>query len=339
MKGRKNKSLWWAVAGMGLLIGYRLMMARNRYDLEGKVIVITGGSRGLGLVLARHLAAKGARLVICSRSEDQLDAARRELEAMGADVFARTCDVTDQRQVKRFLASAVAHYGKIDVLINNAGAIQVGSVNTMTELDYEQAMNIHFWAPLYTTYAVLPQFRARGEGRIINIASIGGKVAVPHLLPYSASKFALIGLSEGLATELKKENILVSTIAPGLMRTGSPRNITVKGDHEKEYAWFKTAASLSLISKDPVTVARKIIAALESNNTRPTISTSERFASITKEIFPQGLDLALSQINRLLPNNGTDGFTAKRGYESESELSENKIAQGADVDARMNNEM
>jgi len=199
-------------------------------------------------------------------------------------------------------------------------------------------MNVHFWAPLYTTLAILPHFRARGEGRIVNIASIGGKIAVPHLLPYSASKFALVGLSEGLANELKKENILVSTINPGLMRTGSPRNITVKGDHEKEYAWFKTGASFSLVSDDPITVARKIIEALESNNTRPVISYAERFASITKEIFPQGLELILSQVNRLLPDNGANGSTSKKGYESESKLSRNIIAEGADDDAQRNNE-
>ena len=158
------------------------------------------------------------------------------------------------------------------------------------------------------------------------------------MLPYSASKFALVGLSEGLAIELKKENILVSTVIPSLMRTGSPRNIDVKGNHEKEYALFKTVASLSIISKDPVKVADKIIDALEYNNTRPMISSAERFASIAKEIFPHGLETVFSLINRLLPANAPDGATSKKGHESESRLSGNIIARGAEKDAKRNNE-
>jgi len=334
----RNKLL--ALAGIGLLIGVRMIAEdRVRYPLSGRVAVITGGSRGLGLVIARHLAAKGVNLVICSRSKDQLDAAQQELTALGAQVLALQCDVTDQSQVNKLVAAAINRYGKIDILINNAGTIQVGPVNVMTEREYEEAMNVHFWGPLYTTLATLPHFRAQQEGRIINIASIGGKIAVPHLLPYCASKFALVGLSEGLATELKKENILVSTITPSLMRTGSPRNITVKGDHEKEYAWFKTAASFPLISEEPQKVARKIIGALEFNNIRPSISRAERVASITKEVAPEVLDFVFSQINRFLPKNGTDGYVSKSGYESESRLSSNKIARGADSDAVLNNEL
>jgi NAD(P)-dependent dehydrogenase (short-subunit alcohol dehydrogenase family) len=336
--GNRNRLL--ALAGLGLLVGVKMMMEdRIRYPLSGRVAIITGGARGLGLVIARHLAAKGVKLVICSRSKDQLDAAQQELSGLGGEVLALQCDVTDQSQVNKLVAAAVTRFGKIDILINNAGTIQVGPMDVMAEREYEEAMNIHFWAPLYTTLAVLPHFRAQEEGRIINIASIGGKIAVPHLLPYCASKFALVGLSEGLATELKKENILVSTIMPSLMRTGSPRNITVKGDHEKEYAWFKTAASFPLLSEEPQKVARKIIGALESNSVRPSISRAERFASITKEVAPEVLDFVFSQINRLLPKNGTDGYVTKSGYESESRLSSNKIARGADSDAILNNEL
>jgi NAD(P)-dependent dehydrogenase (short-subunit alcohol dehydrogenase family) len=277
--------------------------------------------------------------VICSRSRDQLAAAKQALSALGADVLALQCDVTDQSQVNKLVAATVKKFGRVDILINNAGMIQVGPMDVMTEHEFEAAMNVHFWAPLYTTLATLPHFREQQEGRIINIASIGGKIAVPHLLPYCASKFALIGLSEGMATELKKENILVSTITPSLMRTGSPRNITVKGDHEKEYAWFKTAASFPLISKEPQNVARKIISALETNRLRPPISRAERLASITKELAPEVIDFVFAQVNRLLPNNGSDGFITKSGAESESRLSGNRIARGADSDAILNNEM
>jgi len=339
METNRRKPLLLALAGLGLLVGVRMIMAaRNRYDLHGRVAIVTGGARGLGLVIARHLAANGVKLVICARSQDQLDSAQRELSAMGAEVVAWVCDVTDKSQVVRLVDKTVAHYGKVDIVVNNAGTIQVGPMNTMTEVEYEDAMNIHFWAPLYTTLASLPYFRAQRQGRIVNISSIGGKRAVPHMLPYCASKFALVGLSEGLSNELRKDNILVFTIAPGLMRTGSPRNITVKGNHEKEYAWFKTAAALPLISEEPAHVAEKIIDALETNTTHPSISGLERFGSFMKEAAPERMDFILSRINRLLPKDKENGHLSKKGYEAESALSANKIARGADVDARLNNE-
>jgi short-subunit dehydrogenase len=99
-------------------------------------------------------------------------------------------------------------------------------------------MAIHFWAPFYAMQAVLPQMRERGAGRIVNISSIGGKVAVPHLAPYCASKFALVGLSKAMRIELAKDNIFVTTVCPGLMRTGSHVNAVFKGQNEKEFAWF-----------------------------------------------------------------------------------------------------
>ena len=167
MKLAKEKSLLLSLAGLGLLIGVRMMISRRKqYDLQGKVAIITGGSRGLGLVLARQLAAKGVKLVICSRTEEQLDAARSELEAAGAKVLALRCDVTDRSQVKSLVDAAVDQYGRIDVLINNAGTIQVGPMDAMTQFEYQDAMNTHFWAPLYTTLAVLPHFRASHEGRL-----------------------------------------------------------------------------------------------------------------------------------------------------------------------------
>src|SRR5918912_3423887 len=129
----------------------------------------------------------------------------------------------------------------------------------MTLEDFEQAMAVHFWGPLYATLAVLPQMRARRDGRIVNISSIGGKVSVPHLVPYSASKFALAGLSDGLRAELSKENVIVTTVCPGLMRTGSPRNATFKGKHRDEYAWFSISDALPLTSMSAERAARQII--------------------------------------------------------------------------------
>ncbi|HKZ65356.1 MAG TPA: SDR family oxidoreductase, partial [Chitinophagaceae bacterium] len=188
----------WAAIGAGtFLIVNSVYKMLTRYDLQGKVVLITGGSRGLGLVLARQLAAKGARLAICARTPEQLGQAHIELESTGAEIISMTVDVTDERQVQAMILDIIEHYGRLDVLINNAGIVQVGPQETMGVSEYDQAMKSNFWSALYTMLAAIPYFKKQGEGRIVNVTSIGGKIAVPHLLPYTASKFALVGLSEG----------------------------------------------------------------------------------------------------------------------------------------------
>ncbi len=217
------------------------------YDFKNKTVLITGGSRGLGLVLAREFAREGARrLAICARDERELGQARMDLEKFGVEVMAVQCDLTNKQDVNEMVAAINRRFGHIDVLVNNAGVIQVGPLEVMTNEDFELAMNAHFWAPLHTIMAVLPSMRQRKAGRIVNITSIGGKVSVPHLVPYSASKFALVGLSKGLRAELAKDGITVTTICPGLMRTGSPRNADFKGQHRFEYAWFSISDALPL---------------------------------------------------------------------------------------------
>jgi NAD(P)-dependent dehydrogenase (short-subunit alcohol dehydrogenase family) len=212
--------------------------------LDGKVVVITGGSRGLGLVLARELASQGARLALCARDAGELERARRELvEALGAEVLAVPCDVTDPSQVHDFIQHVADHYGRIDVLINNAGIIAAGPIEHATPEDFEHSLAVHFWGPYHTISAALPELR-RSRGRIVNVSSVGGKVSVPHLLAYGAGKFALAGYSEGLRAALAKDGVLVTTVAPGLMRTGSARNATFKGQARREYAMAKLSASL-----------------------------------------------------------------------------------------------
>jgi short-subunit dehydrogenase len=121
-------------------------------------------------------------------------------------------------------------------------------MENMALSDYEHAMAVHFWGPLQLINAITPHMKARGQGRIVNITSIGGKVAVPHLLPYAASKFALVGLSEGLRAELLKDGVYVTTVCPGLMRTGSHLQAFFKGQHKKEYALFAIANASPLLS-------------------------------------------------------------------------------------------
>ena len=116
------------------------------------------------------------------------------------------------------------HYGHIDILVNNAGEIMVSPFENLTTADFERAMAVMFWGTLYTTLAVLPSMKARGQGRIVNVTSIGGKVSVPHLLSYSCAKAAAVAFSNGLRNEVRQFGIDVTTIIPGLMRTGSHVN-------------------------------------------------------------------------------------------------------------------
>ena len=131
----------------------------------------------------------------------------------------------------------------------------------MTYDDYQQAMNVHFWGALHCTEAVLPDMRRRQCGRIVNIASIGGLIAVPHLAPYSASKFALVGYSDALRAEVAKDGIRVTTVCPGLMRTGSAINALMKGRHDAEFAWFAALSSMPVVSISANRAARKIVEA------------------------------------------------------------------------------
>ncbi len=187
----------------GALVGRSVLRHSRWFSFEGKTVLVTGGARGLGLVLARQLVDAGARVVICAQTESQLQAAEQELRDRGGAVLALRCDVRDRAQVEAMVEQVVSRWGDVDVLINNAGIIEVGPLDTMTVEDFQRSMDTHCWGALHTVLAVLPGMRRRGWGRIVNIASLGGKRAVPHMLPYAASKFALVGLSNGLRTELR----------------------------------------------------------------------------------------------------------------------------------------
>lgn len=307
----------------------------RKLQLKDKVILITGGSRGLGLILARELSEYGAETVICGRSEETLRKASADLASISGDYLAIPCDITDKHQVKRMIQKINDEVGSIDILINNAGIITVGPVETMDQSDYEEAMKTHFWAPLNLINEVLPDMKVKGSGNIVNICSIGSKVSFPHLLPYNASKYALSGLSEGLAAELRKHNIKVTTVYPGLMRTGSPRNINVKGQHKKEYAWFKISDSLPLLSMDAERAAGKIIEALREGKRTLILSVPAKVAAAAHGIVP-GLTIAVfNAVNLLLPDKSEGGAT-KKGYESETWISSSFLTRKTNEAARKN---
>lgn len=323
--------------GAGSWLALRAYRQATAYNFAGKNVLITGGSRGLGLVLARQLLSEGARVAVCARDERELERAEADLADYGA-ATTFVCDITDQRQVERLVHDFRERFGFVDVLINNAGTITAGPVEDMTVADFEQAMNINFWGAVYASLAVIPEMRERREGRIVNISSIGGKIGVPHLVPYSASKFALTGLSEGLRAELAKDGIVVTTVCPGLMRTGSPRNALFKGQHRAEYAWFSIADALPGMSMSAERAARRIVNACRRGDAQVVLSLPAQFAVLLHGLFP-GLVTDLSAIvNRLLPGPG-GGAHALRGKDSESSWSPSWLTVLGDRAALRNNEV
>jgi len=337
---RVNRQTAFMIAGgIGLLTARAVVRRWREYDLRDKVVLITGGSRGLGLIMARQLLEQRARVAICARDETELEYAREDLEQYHRCVFTVSCDITDQGQVNTMVQSVQHHWGRIDVLINNAGSIQVGPVELMTLEDYKEAMKVHFWGPLHTVLAVLPSMRQRREGRVVNIASIGGKVSMPHLIPYNASKFALVGFSEGLRAELAKDGIVVTTVCPGLMRTGSPRNAFFKGQHRAEYAWFSLSDALPLLSQSAERAASQIIAACKRGDAEIVLSIPAKLATTMQALFPNYTADLLGLVNRLLlPAPGGIGTAKLAGKDSSSELSPSWLTKLNDIAAHRNNE-
>jgi NAD(P)-dependent dehydrogenase (short-subunit alcohol dehydrogenase family) len=333
---RARPARWIALAAVGLAARAALRRARA-YDLSDRVVLVTGGSRGLGLAVSRELVRAGARVAICARDAETLERARRDLAARGGDVVAIPCDLTERPRVEALVAEVAERLGPIDVLVNNAGTITVGPVETMTLDDFEDAMRANFWSSVHTILAVLPGMRARGAGRIVNVTSIGGKVSVPHLAPYSASKFALVGLSEGLRAELRKDGIHVTTVVPGLMRTGSPRHASFKGRHRAEYSWFSIADALPGLSMDADRAARQIVAALRLGRAEVVLSLPARAGRLVGQIWPGVTAQALALVTRLLP---ADGSSDRRpGWASESAVSPSWLTRMGDRAGRRLNQV
>src|SRR6059058_1677017 len=284
-----------------LALGATAVAAEKAYkratalDLQGKRAVVTGGSRGLGFALAQELRAQGARVAICARGEEQLLRAQAKL---GNDVTAIPCDVSDRAQVEAF----VDEVGPVDVLINNAGVIAVGPWQTQTLDDFREMLDIQFWGVAHTTFAVLPGMIERGSGRIANVTSIGGKVSVPWLLPYNTSKFAAVGFSQGLRAELAGTGVQVTTVIPGLMRTGSYLAAYFKGERAPlEYSLF-TPLSVTPASTIAATrAAKRIVAALRRGDAELTLGLHAKLAARANGVAPCAVQTALSLVARALP--------------------------------------
>jgi NAD(P)-dependent dehydrogenase (short-subunit alcohol dehydrogenase family) len=284
------------------------------------VVLVVGGSRGLGFALAEDLARGGARVTIAGRDEVALARACERLASEGLVVEGVPCDARKERDVAALVEHVEATSGPIEVLINDAGVIGVGSVWDQAVDDFRDSLETHVLGPLYTMRAVLPSMRARGTGQIVNIASIGGLVGVPHLAPYAAGKFGLVGLSQAYAAELAPYGITVTLVCPGLMRTGSPDHATFKGRTAAEYTWFALAASNPLLSSSAHHATVRIVHAIARRKSFVTITPFARIAPILNALAPGATNLLLQIAARLLPPPADDQRTRREGEESHGTL-------------------
>jgi NAD(P)-dependent dehydrogenase (short-subunit alcohol dehydrogenase family) len=280
------------------------VLLRPSVDLRDKIVLITGGSRGLGFALAREFSRAGSRVAICARDSEELQEAKQRLQ----DVETFVCDVTHHASgqsdgLQEMVREVLERFGRIDILINNAGQIQVAPLDSLERADFERAMNTMFWGPLDLTLEMLPHMRRQHSGHIVNITSIGGRVAVPRLIPYCCAKFAFVAFSEGLAAELDREHIRVLTVVPGLMRTGSYLQAEFKGDAEHEFTWFGVAANLPGFTVAADYAAREIRKAVQAGSYTLTISWPAKLLVRLEAVFPDLTRHLLAGVNEyVLPH-------------------------------------
>lgn len=311
-----------AFAIAGAAITKRLLRQATAIDLNHKVVLITGASTGLGLQLARECAARGAKLVICARTEERLRQAEQDLTDRGAEVLAVVADVSKKDDVAALVQAAHIRFGGVDVLICNAGVIQVGQFESMRAEQFESAMNGMFFGTLYPIQELLPSLANRPGGRIAIVSSIGGKVSVPHMLPYDAAKFALAALGEGLRTELGQNGIPVTTIYPGLIRNGSYLNAEFAGHNdgqEASYRLFSVLSSLPLLTADGEKAAQVYVNAIRRGD--------------AEAIYPPHYNL-LSRFHGIAPVLTTEVFGFACGLMPKTGQVQG-VARGSDVEDRM----
>ena len=200
--------------------------------IENKVVVITGASSGLGEAAARHLAERGATVVLGARRADRIDSLAGELTAAGYKARAVVTDVVDRDQVSNLVNTAVREFGHVDVMLNNAGLMPLAPLERLKVDEWDRMIDVNIKGVLYGIAAALPHMQARKSGHIINVSSVYGHVVDPGATVYCATKFAVRALSEGFRREVKSYNIRTTVISPGAVSTELLEHISEKDIQE-----------------------------------------------------------------------------------------------------------
>jgi len=205
--------------------------------IDGKVVVITGGSSGLGSETARHLVQEGAKVVLGARRLDRLEALAKTL-GLGSEAIVRT-DVTDLAQVQALVARAVQTHGRVDVMLNNAGVMPLSPLEMLRVQEWHQTIDVNVKGVLHGIAAVLPHMKAQRGGQIINVSSVAGHLVSAGGVVYSASKFAVRAIAEGLRKEVKPYNIRSTILSPGAVDTELPASTKAEGMAQAMQAFYE----------------------------------------------------------------------------------------------------
>lgn len=208
--------------------------------LNGRRAVVTGGSKGIGLAVARELVAEGAHVAICARHEKELASAAEELSASGRTVYAQVADVTDALETQNFISASAASLGGIDILVNNAGAAHPGTFSTLTDEDWQADLDVKLFSQIRCVRAALPHLRGSLAARVINVNAIYAKYPDPEFFATSVNRAACLSLSKTLAMELGAESILVNTVNIGFVLTPQWANIRKRRAPDLDEAEFST---------------------------------------------------------------------------------------------------
>lgn len=304
-----KKALTYAGLGFMAYLAYDTIKKNMRYfNFRNKVVLISGGARGLGFVLARKLAHEGALISLMDVDEEALQHAQNliHLENPYTPVNYHVCDATKPEDVKKAVEETVLQFRGVDVVINNAGMLTVSPYENLTAKEFEDSLNTHFWGPYNIIEASLPYLKASGNGRIINISSIGGKMAIPHFASYCTGKFALVGYSQTLRAELMKNNIYVTTVCPGLTRTNYIEQTEFKGQYQKEFNWLTLTDSIPFLTINAERAADKIINASRIGQAELNISLSLKLGLAFQTLFPEIHADLMALANTMLPTPTTE---------------------------------
>ncbi|MFB7632548.1 SDR family NAD(P)-dependent oxidoreductase [Streptomyces sp. NPDC056149] len=278
-------------------------------SIEGLTAVVTGGSRGLGFLMARELMVRGCDVVLFARDGDELHrAVGRLTPSTVGSVRGVICDVRDKAAVRERIDEVVDDNGRLDIVFANAGIIQVGPADALGTEGFHDAMDAIFNGTLNTAFAALPHLRSSpAGGRLALIGSVGGLLAVPHLLPYSCAKASVAVLAEGLHAEESAHGVSVTGIHPGLMRTGSHLHAQFGGDRRREYAWFQALAGAPVLSMNAEHAAERIVTAVQRRRPRIVLSPLAKLGAVAHGLAPATTTRLTTAAGRLLPTGGGPG--------------------------------
>lgn len=253
-----------------------------------ETVLITGASQGIGKATTFLFAEKGYNLVLAARDSERLEAVANQVRVLGSEVLAIATDVRNPEQVDTLIQTALAHYGSIEVLINNAGVYLLGSVEACELSDWHQIIDTNLWGYIHTINALLPHFLERQKGTIVNIGSIAGKVPIPYQVPYTTSKYAVTGLTESLHAELFPKGIKVCAVHPNFIKTDLMERAIFRGKDaesaQKRRELVEQAIKAPVLEK-PEDVAKVIWEAVANQKAEIMVG-SANFAKTAYRLFP-----------------------------------------------------